>query len=695
MRRTTSRVRAGVFLLPRDVYGGRLEDGAVSMVRIELPDRKLQRLSVVTMATVVLNPKLPTLVKESDTVGVADTLEHGTPTLSEQRDAILIAAKNGDERVMEVLLEYGVPVNLTSQRGTTALMQAAHQGHQGICDILLAGECSVDMQNDNKKNALMLAILAGHAQIVKKLLTHGASPEIREHSGGTALFLAAGTGRVDICRALLSAMANVDARTHGGLTPLMAAARGGHERVCELLIEEGHADVQKTDQYGRTPLIIAATEGLTDACRLLVLHGSNIDHQSSTGITATMAAIDSANQECIKFFVQERHANVSLTNSHGANALSFAAKRGYLTICHLLLERGVSVESANNRGTTALMVAANNGHLGVCKLLLENGADAKRKNTDRANAIDCSSTRVVAAFLLRWIGEDVNAYFDSRQALEGALDLGGGIDEGSDDDDSDYNEDGDDDDQSREGGLSAESTEGNRLPVRDSTILQIVHMGFDRADVVAALVKHENNVDAVIEMLLERNREGNSPKNSSVRDGTHKHAHGDRECSSNVATGADTYSDQEKNNLHSSFREILKDQKMEDYSVIEDLETKLKAFYDVCEGRNEKENDKEVSAEDRSDTEEEEATKADLVIGSALTEIPKEIQAFICPITQEVMMDPTTCMDGHTYERKAIEQWLAQHDTSPLTGCKLPTKHLIPNFALRSAIDEAGLRQKK
>ena len=655
------------------------------------------------MATAVLNLKLPTLVKESNTVGVADILEHGTPTLSEQRDAILIAAKNGDENVMEVLLEYGVPVNLTSQRGTTALMQAAHQGHQGICDILLTEECSVDMQNDNKKNALMLAILAGHAQIVKKLLAHGASAEIRENSGGTALFLAAGTGRVDICRTLLSAKANVDARTHGGLTPLMAAARGGHERVCELLIEEGHADVQKTDQYGRTPLIIAATEGLTDACRLLVLHGSNVDHQSSTGITATMAAIDSANQECIKFFVQERHANVSLTNSHGANALSFAAKRGYVTICHLLLERGVSVESANNRGTTALMVAANNGHLGVCKLLLENGADAKRKNTDRANAIDCSSTRVVAAFLLRWIGEDVDAYSDRRQALEGALDLGGGIDECSEDDDSDYSEDGDDDDRSRESDLSAEMTEGKqrdegiRLPVKDSTILQIVHMGFDRVDVVAALEKHENNVDAVIEMLLERNREGNSPTNNNIRDGTCKDAHGDRECSLSVANGADTYS--EKNNLHSNFRKILKDQKMEDYSVIEDLETKLKAFYDVCEGRNETENDKEATVKEKSDAEDKEvglcSNKTDLAIGSAFTEIPKEIQAFICPITQEVMVDPMTCMDGHTYEKKAIEQWLAQHDTSPLTGCKLPTKHLIPNFALRSAIDEAGLRQKK
>ena len=69
-------------------------------------------------------------------------------------------------------------------------------------------------------------------------------------------------------------------------------------------------------------------------------------------------------------------------------------------------------------------------------------------------------------------------------------------------------------------------------------------------------------------------------------------------------------------------------------------------------------------------------------------EISKELQAFNCPITQDIMNDPVTCMDGHTYEKEAIQRWFAKHDTSPLTGAKLPSKHLIPNFALKSAINE-------
>ena len=62
--------------------------------------------------------------------------------------------------------------------------------------------------------------------------------------------------------------------------------------------------------------------------------------------------------------------------------------------------------------------------------------------------------------------------------------------------------------------------------------------------------------------------------------------------------------------------------------------------------------------------------------------------SFLCPIGQEIMRDPATCADGHSYERAAIQCWLATHDTSPLTGAQLPSKVLIPNHALRNSIED-------
>eukprot|EP00300_Choanocystis_sp_HF-7_P027512 c32644_g1_i1.p1 GENE.c32644_g1_i1~~c32644_g1_i1.p1 ORF type:complete len:273 (-),score=47.72 c32644_g1_i1:89-871(-) len=66
--------------------------------------------------------------------------------------------------------------------------------------------------------------------------------------------------------------------------------------------------------------------------------------------------------------------------------------------------------------------------------------------------------------------------------------------------------------------------------------------------------------------------------------------------------------------------------------------------------------------------------------------IPDE---FVCPITNDLCMDPVVAVDGHTYERSAIEEWLKTHNTSPKTNEKLPnTQILIPNRAIRSQIVE-------
>jgi len=60
----------------------------------------------------------------------------------------------------------------------------------------------------------------------------------------------------------------------------------------------------------------------------------------------------------------------------------------------------------------------------------------------------------------------------------------------------------------------------------------------------------------------------------------------------------------------------------------------------------------------------------------------------VCPITDELMLDPVLCADGHSYERANIQAWLENHDTSPLTGVALEHKSLVPNHALRKVAEE-------
>lgn len=59
---------------------------------------------------------------------------------------------------------------------------------------------------------------------------------------------------------------------------------------------------------------------------------------------------------------------------------------------------------------------------------------------------------------------------------------------------------------------------------------------------------------------------------------------------------------------------------------------------------------------------------------------------------QDYMRDPVVTSDGQTYERRAIEQWLARRKaqglpcTSPLTGERLTSDALISNVILRGLI---------
>jgi len=64
-------------------------------------------------------------------------------------------------------------------------------------------------------------------------------------------------------------------------------------------------------------------------------------------------------------------------------------------------------------------------------------------------------------------------------------------------------------------------------------------------------------------------------------------------------------------------------------------------------------------------------------------------EAFVCSITQRVMLDPVVAADGHTYDRAAILRWFAQGHSqlkSPLSGELLRTTELLPNNNLRSQI---------
>lgn len=62
--------------------------------------------------------------------------------------------------------------------------------------------------------------------------------------------------------------------------------------------------------------------------------------------------------------------------------------------------------------------------------------------------------------------------------------------------------------------------------------------------------------------------------------------------------------------------------------------------------------------------------------------------AYLCPITQEIMLDPVLAMDGYTYEREVILQAFNRSMLSPMTGELVDSKSVSPNHNIRGMINE-------
>jgi hypothetical protein len=50
------------------------------------------------------------------------------------------------------------------------------------------------------------------------------------------------------------------------------------------------------------------------------------------------------------------------------------------------------------------------------------------------------------------------------------------------------------------------------------------------------------------------------------------------------------------------------------------------------------------------------------------------------------MIDPVCASDGYTYERKAIEEWLAKKQTSPIMNLSMNGTQLYSNKVLKMLI---------
>ncbi|XP_058478709.1 ankyrin repeat domain-containing protein 50 [Solea solea] len=301
------------------------------------------------------------------------------------------AGIKGYGEVVSLLLEREADPGHRDHDGMTPLLLAAYEGHDEVVELLLEAGADVDetagpdgtVAAAAAVSPLLAAAAMGHMKTVSRLLFWGAAVDAIDCEGRTALCLAAARGSTEVVRALLDRGLDENHKDDLGWTPLHAAACEGHRAVCAALTERGSmARVGEMDIEGRTPLILAAQEGHWSSVRLLLDRRSPIDHRAYDGHSALSAALLEGHTD-VADLLMRRGADTDVRDAEGRPLLYLLVLEGRLEMATLLIEKGgVPLESRDSEGRTALHVASWQGYVKMVDLLLKHGANPNAQDTE-------------------------------------------------------------------------------------------------------------------------------------------------------------------------------------------------------------------------------------------------------------------------------------------------------------------------
>jgi ankyrin repeat protein len=178
-------------------------------------------------------------------------------------------------------------LKLRDKDGNMALHLAAKQGNEELVGLLLDAGSPVDAENRFGWTALHFAAEGVDGQVVERLLEAGANVDNSDHEQSTPLNKAALYGNRDVVEKLLTANPDIEAVDWTGQAALHSAAiRGNDERsdaVLESLLANG-AKVNTLTKDGYTPVHLAILVGNIEAVRIVAEHGANPSAKITSGV---------------------------------------------------------------------------------------------------------------------------------------------------------------------------------------------------------------------------------------------------------------------------------------------------------------------------------------------------------------------------------------------------------------------------
>ena len=338
-----------------------------------------------------------------------------------------IAAEEGKDQVVRMLLDKGADVNAQGGLYSNALQAASYRGHDRIVQILLDKGADINAQGGDYGNALKVASSEGHDRIVQILLDKGADVNAQCGLYGSALQVASSKRHDRIVQILLDKEADINAQ--GGLygNALQAASYRGHDRrIVQILLDKG-ADINAQGGLFGNALQAASWGGYDRIVQILLDKGADINAQGGRYSNALQAASSEGHNRIVQILL-DRGADINAQGGLYGNALQAASYRGHdRRIVQILLDKGADINAQGGPYGNALQAASYRGHNRTVQIMLDKGADINAQGGDYGNALQAASYRghdqVVQILLDK--GADINAQGGLySNALQAALSEG-------------------------------------------------------------------------------------------------------------------------------------------------------------------------------------------------------------------------------------------------------------------------------
>lgn len=133
----------------------------------------------------------------------------------------------------------------------------------------------------------------------------------------------------------------------------------------------------------------------TDAPALLHPGGGPPDGGVGNSLPAVVLAAQMGKPECLALLLRKCRPDLNHTfGKKRLTALGWAAHKGYLRCCQLLIEYGANPATKCGDGVTALHLAASGGgNVSVCKLLIENNAPVNARSSKKQTPLCLASQK--------------------------------------------------------------------------------------------------------------------------------------------------------------------------------------------------------------------------------------------------------------------------------------------------------------